>query len=579
MASTSVDTSVQSASGSYGYYKGTLTVSETQAATKYTYSVTGVTKMQDASYFGVQTVLSGAVSGTASGYATSASSGSYANVPNTTVTKSLTVTRTHSAQTKTFTIQSKGVSVSGVGAAYSQTGTKSITKTIPALASYNVTYNANGGSGTTSSQTKWYGEALTLRNNAFTRTGYTFKNWNTAAAGTGTSYAAGASYTGNAALSLYAQWQEQTATLTYDANGGESAPFAQVMSYTQAAYVTTDSPIRTGYVLDSWNTAADGSGTSYDAGDTFKAADVEPEASTLYAQWVSAYNPPTITNLTAARCDSSGTAADDGAYVNISFDYAKNSASSISGLIEYKTTDAATYTSLQTISASAFNLSTGTWSGSHLGGSLNADTSYFLRVTLTDTGTSDSVSATVSVPTQFVTLDLGAGGKAIGVGCQAPASPPSNGRLEIGMDVDFSGGVAGSIFDAIYPIGSIYMSVNSTDPGLLFGGSWTPIQDTFLLAAGTSWAAGSSGGSKDAIVVSHSHTPMNTSNQFVSIGSGSGAVGVSKVANGSNSTNYFLRVANSDGMARSSTTGSTGDSGTDANMPPYLAVYVWQRTA
>ncbi|MBQ9066741.1 MAG: hypothetical protein IJ133_04370, partial [Clostridia bacterium] len=64
----------------------------------------------------------------------------------------------------------------------------------------------------------------------------------------------------------------------------------------------------------------------------------------------------------------------------------------------------------------------------------------------------------------------------------------------------------GSIFDLIYPVGSVYMSVNSTDPGTLFGGSWQPIEDTFLLAAGTNHAAGSTGGSEDAVVPYHRHS-------------------------------------------------------------------------
>lgn len=79
---------------------------------------------------------------------------------------------------------------------------------------YAVTYNANGGSGTTASQTKTYGQSLTLRANGFTRTGYAFQHWNTKADGTGTTYAAGASYTANAAVTLYAIWQATASTVS-----------------------------------------------------------------------------------------------------------------------------------------------------------------------------------------------------------------------------------------------------------------------------------------------------------------------------------------------------------------------------
>lgn len=74
------------------------------------------------------------------------------------------------------------------------------------VTTYAVAYNANGGSGSTAGQTKTYGTALTLRQNGYTRDGYAFTGWNTAADGSGTAYAAGASYTANAAVTLYAQW-------------------------------------------------------------------------------------------------------------------------------------------------------------------------------------------------------------------------------------------------------------------------------------------------------------------------------------------------------------------------------------
>ncbi|MBQ6346550.1 MAG: InlB B-repeat-containing protein [Clostridia bacterium] len=79
---------------------------------------------------------------------------------------------------------------------------------------YAVTYNANGGSGTTASQTKTYGQSLPLRANGFARTGYAFQHWNTKADGTGTTYAAGASYTANAAVTLYAIWLATASTVS-----------------------------------------------------------------------------------------------------------------------------------------------------------------------------------------------------------------------------------------------------------------------------------------------------------------------------------------------------------------------------
>lgn len=84
-----------------------------------------------------------------------------------------------------------------------------VSLTAPAYTTkYTISYNANGGSGTTAAQTKTYATALTLRQSGFTRDGFAFLHWNTKADGTGTTYAAGASYTANAAVTLYAIWKK-----------------------------------------------------------------------------------------------------------------------------------------------------------------------------------------------------------------------------------------------------------------------------------------------------------------------------------------------------------------------------------
>lgn len=114
--------------------------------------------------------------------------------------------KTHSAQTITITayIRFGGVDSPGYKASKSFT--------IPAKPSYAVTYNANGGSKEPASQTKWYGESLTLQKSVPSKIDstsgllYDFIGWNTSADGTGTTYQPGAAYTGNSALTLYAQW-------------------------------------------------------------------------------------------------------------------------------------------------------------------------------------------------------------------------------------------------------------------------------------------------------------------------------------------------------------------------------------
>lgn len=102
--------------------------------------------------------------------------------------------------------------------------TASGTKTLKAVTwQWNVAYNANGGTNAPSSQTKTYGTNLTLTTSKPKKTGYTFTGWNTAANGSGTSYASGATYKSNANITLYAQWTENYLTVNYYSNYATSA--------------------------------------------------------------------------------------------------------------------------------------------------------------------------------------------------------------------------------------------------------------------------------------------------------------------------------------------------------------------
>ena len=114
--------------------------------------------------------------------------------------KTITYARTKSDQTKTlsFSIRNNQLSKESTG---------SVSISVPKIPSYSVTYNANTGSGTVASQTKWYGENLVLQSSGFTKTNYTLIGWNTIDDGSGQSYTLGAIYSTNAPLSLYAQWK------------------------------------------------------------------------------------------------------------------------------------------------------------------------------------------------------------------------------------------------------------------------------------------------------------------------------------------------------------------------------------
>lgn len=123
---------------------------------------------------------------------------------------------------------------------------------------------------------------------------------------------------------------------------------------------------------------------------------------------------------------------------------------------------------------------------------------------------------------------------------------------------------------AAYPIGSIYMSLQPTNPGTLFGGTWEQIQDTFLLAAGSTWAAGATGGEAThtltvAEMPSHNHMFLDSPRSFSERDITQSDIICVNDWESSNSVDYG--------------TSWTGGSGAHNNMPPYLAVYMWKRTA
>lgn len=166
---------------------------------------------------------------------------------------------------------------------YDNAGVSLVSFTSLDVTSYTVNYNANGGSVTPTSVV-YSGTPLTLPTP--TRAGYTFNGWYTAASG-GTKV--NSPYTPTANITLYAQWTLITYSVTYDANGGSGTAPA-IQSGSSSYIVATNTFTRSGYVFNGWNTAVDGTGTSYSEG-----SNITPSSNTmLYAQWASTTPENTI---------------------------------------------------------------------------------------------------------------------------------------------------------------------------------------------------------------------------------------------------------------------------------------------
>ena len=159
------------------------------------------------------------------------------------------------------------------------------------------------------------------------------------------------------------------------------------------------------------------------------------------------------------------------------------------------------------------------------------------------------------------------------------------------------------LFDLIYPIGSIYMSVNFIDPSTIFGGIWERIQDRFLFAAGDTYNAGSVGGSSTTTLTienlpSHSHEatseyiggsllfrgPSDENHNIVDVSLGGD--NITKTTYEGSDWGNSISTSTTDrapeqiniGGTVSTTIGNTGSGSAINILPPYLTVYMWKRT-
>lgn len=125
------------------------------------------------------------------------------------------------------------------------------------------------------------------------------------------------------------------------------------------------------------------------------------------------------------------------------------------------------------------------------------------------------------------------------------------------------------ILDNVYPVGSIYMSVNSTNPKNLFGGTWEQIQGKFLFGMDSSYPAGSTGGE-----ITHALTidEMPEHNHTIYYPNAGGPYGNANIGYPEDSGTNMTWCAE---MCK---TAPTGGGAAHNNMPPYLSVYIWKRT-
>ena len=190
-----------------------------------------------------------------------------------------------------------------------------------------LTYDGNGATGgKTDPQTGKTDEKINVRDNGFTRDGYTFVTWNTQADCKGNAVKPNSEWTLRGSSTLYACWAGNAQTLTYHGNGATGGNTAAQSGKTGDELTTNANGFtRDGYTFVRWDTAKDGSGTAYGEGKNGVSQYVmKPAGNDLYAIWKT--NPATIQyrndwpNTTGSTPDTTGNTGDTVTISQNSFD-------------------------------------------------------------------------------------------------------------------------------------------------------------------------------------------------------------------------------------------------------------------
>lgn len=389
---------------------------------------------------------------------------------------------------------------------------------------------------------------------------------------------------------IYVQTKSK-ATLTINGAAGSYGSTISSYSITGGGYTSTASSFTTGFL----NT----SGTV-----TFTATVTDSRGRVSAAATVSisvvTYSPPSFASYLSQRCLSNGTVNDDGTYIRglVSYSYAScSSKNTITRATYYKKASDTAWTNAN----AAFSSGTAFTFG---GGNISTETSYDIKYTLTDAFTTIAIQDIVS--TAAVVMDFKRGGKGVAVG---KVSEKDN-TFEVAEDWDVR--VYGkllkdyiqSFIKTLYPVGSIYMSVNATNPSAYFGGTWVAwgagrVPVGINTADGNFNTVEKTGGAATVTLTTAqmpAHTHTFTGSSATTSSKGAHTHNVGRDGDGaSGSSTYTVHSAGVSGAGGTSPTNSagahthtltakgtnanTGGGGAHSNLQPYIVCYMWKRTA
>lgn len=218
-------------------------------------------------------------------------------------------------------------------------------------------------------------------------------------------------------------------TVSYNANGGTGAPGNQTKWHGEVLTLSSTKPTRTNYEFQGWAKSANGS-VEYQPGSLYGL----DQNITFYAIWKQSFVPPTISDVSVNRSDSTGAVSNQGTYVKVNFNWSTSTTNDSSNvgqkIIVTVTPSNGSGKSYETI----VNSKSGTFSKLYSG--LSEDTTYSVKIEVIDKHLTTSYNAIV--PKSTYILDLRSNGRGLGIG----TTSSSDDQLDVGWKTDFAEGVS-----------------------------------------------------------------------------------------------------------------------------------------
>lgn len=481
---------------------------------------------------------------------------------------------------------------------------------------YTVKYNANGGTGAPANQTKTYGQTLTLSSTKPTRTNYNFKGWSTSSTATTATYSAGGSYTNNAAVTLYAVWElaytkpsltditvercdkdgivtddGTYALISFNWNTSKTATNA-VITWTSSDNVTDSSTTTLSGTSGAFTKIIGDGELSIDLTYSVTIKVTDAVDSTTMTKTLSGFHfPIDILNGEVGVGVAIGKPAEKKDTLDVGLTAEFRKSVNIQGnRYSLSTTGTAGETGYIKIARISISEASANWPITFIFSQRKAATTMTVHALFSSTETTSSVDSITYEGSNYGAFLCQASDLIWDLYVQKSTATDTltlqdwwmSKAMESRVEVTFSTNMVSTLptpyyratpaklqnlLDYIYPVNSVYISYSHVNPGDMFGGTWERITNAFLWGCDEDGGIGVTGGEKThtlttAEMPSHSHGAVYSGN-----------------ATGTKNLPWLSTGVLGTGDKLAYSTVATGEGKAHNNMPPYVQVSIWRRTA